>query len=279
MIIFRKISTKYDKSSDFLVSICYNIRISKKWGVYMNNINKILKIYQNELVNINDELKKMPTGRLVRRNNAFYHWQPDTEIGITRNKALVRRLCRKKYLQLRKKQIEANLKVSINKLNTKTAHELIDKLSSPYKFVPRNYFYNPAIDTWLNKSYEKNPLPIKGMTYYSMNKVEFRSKSEVLIANELEKYELPYLYEVALLLGSQRMYPDFIIKNPYNNRTIIWEHFGAVHKEEYEMKMNDKMAAFRKAGYILGENLIYTFEADIADASRISELIEEVILR
>lgn len=244
----------------------------------MKNLTTLVNNYQNELVKIDQELEKMPTGTLLKRQSTFYHSQDGIDIGITKNPDLIKVLCRKKYLLARKKQIIENLKTPINKLDNKTARQLINKFSKAYQGLPQNYFYDPKIATWLSKPYRKNTLKAERI-YYTHNKIEVRSKSEVLIANELERYELPYLYEVEFKVDNQWMYPDFIVKNPYNGKLVIWEHFGALHKEDYEKKMNEKMARFRKDGYVLGENLIYTFESDIEDATRIGELIEDIILK
>ena len=244
----------------------------------MRNISKILQNYQNELQKINDELEEMPVGRLTKRKTAFYQWHEGKEVGITKNSALIKKLCRKKYLLVRKKQIEFNLKSPIENWDLRLVRELITNFPAAYQGVPPNYFYDSKVEEWLNKPYTKNSTSITGMTYYSDNQVAVRSKSEVLIANVLERYNLPYLYETLFLVNKQRMYPDFVIKNPYNGQLIIWEHFGALHIDGYEKKMNEKMTNFRAGDYQLGENLIYTFEADVADASRISEIIENVIL-
>ena len=244
----------------------------------MKNLTTLVSNYQNELVVIDRELKELPAGNLLKRQTAFYHRSGELQVGITKNPELIKKLCRKKYLSERKKQIEKNLKSPIIKLNAKSIHELIDEFPSVYQAVPRNYFHDATLKEWLKKPYQKNPYPRDGLTYYSTNKVEFRTKSEALIASELERYEIPYLYEVAFKIGNKRIYPDFIIKNPYNGRLIVWEHFGALNREGYEKKMNDKMTAFRNSSYESGENLIYTFESDVADATRISKLIEEVIL-
>lgn len=100
-----------------------------------------------------------------------------------------------------------------------------------------------------------------------------------MIANLLEEYNIPYHYEIALQLGTQTKYPDFVIKNPYTGKTIIWEHFGALDQPVYEKNMNDKMQLYQKHGYKAFENLIYTFEFDMMNNQcRLKDLIEQIIL-
>lgn len=102
-----------------------------------------------------------------------------------------------------------------------------------------------------------------------------RSKSELIIANCLENYNIPYRYEPLFMQGTSKTYPDFIVKNPFTNKTIIWEHFGALNEEGYEQRMNEKMEWFFSNSYQEGVNLIYTFEFHINDPKRINSLIEK----
>lgn len=100
----------------------------------------------------------------------------------------------------------------------------------------------------------------------------------MLIANQLEFYNIPYRYEAAITLGHQTKYPDFIIKKPSNGKLILWEHFGAFHQPNYVQKMNEKMNLYTKYGYIPFETIIYTFELDIRIPHRLQGLIEATLL-
>jgi len=41
----------------------------------MKNLTTLVNNYQNELLEIDNELKKLPAGNLVKRKTTFYHWQ------------------------------------------------------------------------------------------------------------------------------------------------------------------------------------------------------------
>ncbi|SFH72967.1 hypothetical protein SAMN04487830_106120 [Pseudobutyrivibrio sp. OR37] len=60
-----------------------------------------------------------------------------------------------------------------------------------------------------------------------------RSKSEKIIADALEKYNVPYQYEPMLELGYNTIYPDFVVLNLRTRKTVYWEHLGLVSDIEY----------------------------------------------
>ena len=199
-------------------------------------------------------------------------------IGITENATLIHMLCRKKYLLTRKKQLNNNmftLSRLMDKYDNSTSAKLIRSFSRTYQEVPNEYFFHPSIKGFLEEAYVKNPYPPEEHSYFSKNGIPVRSKSEVLIANQLEDYHIPYRYEAAMTLGKQTKYPDFTIKNPFNGQLILWEHFGALHQPGYEQKMN----LYMKYGYIPFETIIYTFEFDIKSTHRLAHLIEHIVLQ
>lgn len=63
------------------------------------------------------------------------------------------------------------------------------------------------------------------------SRVMVRSKSEVIIANYLAHYEIPFEYEKSLSAGGQRFSPDFTIR--WNGEIYYWEHLGRLDLEDY----------------------------------------------
>jgi len=247
----------------------------------MQNIRLQLDRYNKELKDISAELETLPPGRLAKNDKTYVHIIGDKRIGITRNPALIQKLARKKYLLARKKQITNNIKSLTHpttKHDNRLPHELIASFSATYRDLPLSYFYHPAIEEWSKAPYNKNTLHQENLIYKSQNGVYLRSKSERDIANILEKYQLPYRYDAIISPNGIKTSPDFIIKNPFNNRTVIWEHFGSFHKTDYEQNMNDKIDRYLSGGFIENEHLIYTFEAHTRDHSRIEKLVENIIL-
>jgi len=240
-----------------------------------------LKSYQKELKEINEELQTLPTGYLIKRGAFYVHYINEKEIGITRNDALIRLLCRKRYLTARQEQLNHNISIisrCISKFDDATPEKIINSFPASYQEVPRSYFFRQPTEGWAAGPYEKNPYRPEDLIYFSNNGTPVRSKSEMLIANHLESYDIPYRFEVAITLGHQTKYPDFTIKKPSNGKLILWEHFGALGQPNYVQKMNEKMGLYIKHGYIPSETFICTFEADIRSIRRLPNLIETIIL-
>ena len=97
--------------------------------------------------------------------------------------------------------------------------------------------------------------------YYSRKGERMRSKSEVIIADLLDKYNVPYLYEFPVeLVDIGTVHTDFRILNVRKRKVILWEHYGMMDDYDYR---DDKMAEIEKynmSGYFTGENFIYTME-------------------
>lgn len=242
---------------------------------------KKLKDYKNELEKIDAELLNLPEGSLIKREKYYCHLINQKQVGITRNKKLQRKLCRTKYLLFRKKEVAKNISISENmpvKIHEATDKEVIDSFTGAYSEMPADYFYHPSVENFLSMSNKKNPYREEDLKYASNNGTRLRSKSEALIANQLESYDILYQYEIAVKLKNKTIYPDFTIINPYTGKTILWEHFGALHQEGYEKRMNEKMDEYLKLGHIPFETIIYTFEADVLNPARLKYLIENVIL-
>jgi len=242
---------------------------------------KNIEQYKAELAAINNSLPAFPDGYLIKRGKYLSHRINGKDVGLSKNPKLVRMLCRKKYLIERKTQLEeiiSFIENSANKIET-SASKTIKSFSTAYQGLPISNFYHSSIDDWLNKPFSQNPYQLENLSYHSRNGIPVRSKSEAIIANLLEEYEIPYKYEILLELNGRPIYPDFTVKNPFTGKTVIWEHFGALHQPEYEQKMTNKMSNYLKHGYKPFENLIYTFEFDLLNGEqRLRDLIENVIL-
>ena len=80
------------------------------------------------------------------------------------------------------------------------------------------------------------------------------SKSEVIIANCLNKYkkELTYAYEDKLKLKSyeKEIKPDFKIQNLKNGKVFYWEHCGMMTLQRYREKWNKKLESYKKDGFV-----------------------------
>lgn len=92
---------------------------------------------------------------------------------------------------------------------------------------------------------------------------QVRSKSELIIANELYKNGVLYRYECPLWLdGYEEAYPDFTILNVRKREELYWEHLGLMNNQAYVEKSIRKISSYILNGIYPGENLILTFETE-----------------
>jgi hypothetical protein len=86
-----------------------------------------------------------------------------------------------------------------------------------------------------------------------------RSKSELVIANKLFQLGIPYGYELPFQIPSlgKRFWPDFRFTDPSGD-TILWEHLGMLHKDEYRESWERKLKIYKENGFVEEENLFTT---------------------
>lgn len=73
-----------------------------------------------------------------------------------------------------------------------------------------------------------------------------RSKSEVIIANELYHRKLDYHYEQPLEFDGVAKYPDFTIEDDNTGKTYYWEHCGLLHDPAYRRRWDEKKQWYRE---------------------------------
>ena len=96
---------------------------------------------------------------------------------------------------------------------------------------------------------------------YTIREERVRSKSELIIADLLNKEGIPYRYESPILLsGLGTVYPDFTVLNVKHRKELYWEHLGMMDDSEYVEKALQKIAMYEENGIFQGESLILTYE-------------------
>ena len=130
---------------------------------------------------------------------------------------------------------------------------------------------------WEKKSFDSNSMPFDPQHNYTTMKGErVRSRAEIIIANMLRLFEIPYRYEAALWIGERVVYPDFTIMNPQTGELFYLEYFGMMDNPDYAAKQFEKIKEYSNTN--LAENFIYVFEYG-DKVSMDTEVIENLILR
>ena len=114
---------------------------------------------------------------------------------------------------------------------------------------------------WMSESFSEGYFPDGYDEYYTMKGMRVHSKSEIIIANALDSYNIPYKYEYPIRLAGNEKRPDFMCLNVAKRKEYVWEHFGMMGVEEYAEVNVDKINKYIANGYYPGENAIFTFES------------------
>ncbi|RTQ92254.1 AAA family ATPase [Lysinibacillus telephonicus] len=101
-----------------------------------------------------------------------------------------------------------------------------------------------------------------------------RSKSEVIVANILDKMKIDYSYEEPLVISGKTYIPDFTLR--YQGKTAYLEHLGMLGNKSYRKHWDEKRTNYESVGITekIG-NLIIT--EDGLDGSLDATLIESKI--
>ena len=135
--------------------------------------------------------------------------------------------------------------------------EVRQRLIQPYILPDEEY-----VAKWLDIPYEPNPKYSETRDQITANGELVRSKSEVIIADNLKMLGIPYKYEAPFKLkDGETIYPDFTCLNVRRRKVIYLEHFGRMDLQEYRTKeFFWKLRHYDAEGIIQGKDLIMTFE-------------------
>lgn len=125
--------------------------------------------------------------------------------------------------------------------------------------VPLDQF----VRSWMDEEYQGLEHFKTNENLCSFNHEYMRSKSEVLIANTLYRYHIPYHYEKPLDLGNGLLvYPDFTALDIKTREQKYWEHLGLIDNPEYSSSAFRKIREYEMHGIFLGSQLIITYETN-----------------
>ena len=136
---------------------------------------------------------------------------------------------------------------------------------------------------WLNREREHPALGFEqdAPEFFTKKNLRVRSKSEIFIADRLDDYLLPFIFEFPIYLeGRGWVYPDFMILNVRLRKVYIWEHLGKMDDPGYVQDNLAKIRAYEKSGFFPGDNLILTFETKNLplDTREIDRIINHFLL-
>ncbi len=116
---------------------------------------------------------------------------------------------------------------------------------------------------WQSQKYPKKDFDASITTEFYTNRGErVRSKSEILIANTLDKLCIPYRYECQLIMQDGTMiYPDFTILKVHTREEKYYEHAGRMTDIGYNKDFMRRLNLYERNGIFVGDKLYVSFES------------------
>lgn len=136
-------------------------------------------------------------------------------------------------------------------------HDVRKQLIHPVILLDEDY-----VKRWMSVEYEKKTFEENAPEYYTAKGERVRSKSEMIIADALSRFNIPFRYEYSIhISGMGTVHPDFICLNVCKRIEYVWEHSGMMSVPDYADYAVNKMEKYALSGYYPGENLILSFES------------------
>ena len=124
------------------------------------------------------------------------------------------------------------------------------------------------VKEWMEKPYTGLGFAEDAPEYITDRGERVRSKSELIIANLLNRYHIPYRYEAPYELpGFGTVYPDYTVLNVRTRTTWYWEHQGMMDDPAYIERAVRKEQAYIRSGLLPGKGLILTSETQYTPLS------------
>jgi len=247
--------------------------------------SELLAAHEFQLRQYEEELKKMPEGSLRirpgRKKDEFYymHHAKGRLTGISSNTELKEALARKKFLQKSVKLLENNidcLKKFLDSYTDIDEDKIIDMLPEYYgSLINEPYLrWKNEKTSWMSQKYVQSTYNPWEKSHVTAKGLHVRSKSEVIIAERLDHYGIPYRYEEMLYIEKYRFAPDFTILT--RKGRLYWEHCGRMDDPGYVGRQNWKASMYAKIGIVPWKNFIVTYDDE--DGNFDSRIIESEII-
>ena len=250
----------------------------------MENMKKYLENRQNYLLKLKAEkenaLLNAPQGslRVVCSSGETKYYKrenPKNTTGIYIPKKeikIAKELAQKDYDEKVLQFVDQELKFITNTMKNipKNFHEQVYGQLHPLRqtlITPTREPDEQFIKKWEEFEYDKKSFEPDFPDYRTDKNERVRSKSEILIANLLNKLGIPYRYECPLELKIRgnhtpnfMMYPDFTLLDIRTRKNVYLEHFGMMDNLDYVEKAVLKISTYEANGIYVGKQLLVTYE-------------------
>lgn len=208
-----------------------------------------------------------------------------TKENLSLAKSLAQRDYEKKSLVLLGKQSKL-LNHCLEKYSEFEVEQLWDSLHPARREMvePLTLTDDEFLKRWRAVEYKPKGFDADASVLLSVGGDRVRSKSEVIIADTLQRFDVPYRYEFPYVLkqGCRRLtvHPDFTCLNKRTRQEFIWEHFGLVDDTNYAENMVKKVDMYQENGFAMGKNFLMTMETREKPLSskNVARLVQDFLL-
>ncbi len=239
-------------------------------------------------------LRSAPQGRVRferhhKKHACFFMECPNDTHGKyipVNNQALVKKLVQKDYWERVGKAAQKQLQL-LRKFSKQFFPDAVDAVYQKMH-VARRMFVAPVrlpddefAARWLSEPFSGKPFDDDSQELLTSSGIRVRSKSEVIIAETLDRLKIPFKYECPMKVkGFGQVYPDFTCLNVRARKIFVWEHFGMMDDADYASKAAKKIAEYRNSGLYLGINFMASFETQSCPfTARAARQMAELYLR
>lgn len=230
---------------------------------------------KNRLYVVEKQLMTCPQGRLYGEHHygKEYFYEEIVVSGkrkrhaLTKNPEKITQLIRKDLLLKESEYLEEDLRVLENALNLlkdfdpgKYVDKLIEKYPELDEEIVSGALKDDAMDLWQNSKYESLVFHEEEKRHRTSKGLKVRTKSELLIAEKLYEYGVPFRYEQLLYYDDDKyLAPDFTIKKP-DGSLYYWEHEGLTNNKKYLEKQVWKSQIYASLNIVPWKNFIVTYD-------------------
>lgn len=258
-------------------------------------LEEMLTELEQKQKSVKRELRSCPQGSLMRtKENGGFCYYHDTREGGKRRRYRLNKypkkaaaLARKKYLETEAAFLDNNIEAIQKALAAfceTTPENILQQMPQKYRDLPRDFFFQTDLEQakaleWSNAPYQQSSYMPERKIHLTSRGLAVRSKSEVIIAEKLYEYDIPFRYEQTIAINGYELAPDFTVLSR-KQEEFIWEHCGLTGNVKYMKRHKWKLELYESAGIVPWRNLIITYdnEEGMIDISTVESEIRNKLL-
>ena len=238
-------------------------------------IESMMTELKKRLSTVNKMLLECPEGRVIRTNN---HGKPVLMHITGKGSRRVRRiitndidlqiaLARRGIMERERQVIKASLGIlrsaadGLSKIGDLDRKQII---TGDYGWLTEEMveqvFNRGTLKSWAEEPYERSKYYASERNMITSRGLAVRTKSELMIAEMLYRYDIPFRYEPVIHVNEKLVLnPDFMILCP-DGTIIVWEHEGLVNNASYIEWQRKKAEYYAMLGFVPWKNYIVTYD-------------------